>query len=80
MLGVGRQKFSGDKSWGGKSLAEAKVTFLNITSGVPMDKSPVFFPSSVVTDLRIGHGIGPRAFGAPRFWGPAQLSPITTRY
>jgi len=28
-----------------------------------------------VTDLRIGHGLGPRAFG-----GPAQLFPMTTQY
>jgi len=28
--------FSGDKSWGDKSLAETKVTFLYITSDVPM--------------------------------------------
>jgi len=27
------------------------------------------------TDLRIGHGLGPRAF-----WGPAQLLPIITHY
>jgi len=28
-----------------------------------------------VTDLRIGHGLGPRAFE-----GPAQLLPMTTHY
>jgi len=35
-VGLGRQKFSGYKSWGHKSLADTKVAFLNITSGVPM--------------------------------------------